>query len=241
MRRTLFLLIFIVSPMMVFSAIYPGEFYTSGPSSAKKIALTFDDGPGPETEKFLDLLKRHQVKATFFMLGELAGYKPLVVKRVTDDGHEVASHTTYHTNYKSTYKKIFAEQSSKGRGDEEAVKEVKQMLLADMKKSDALIQKATGQKISLCRMPHGIDRPWIKETAREMGYTLVNWTYGADWSPQSYEQLLPGYLKAIKPGAIFLFHDGGRNRVKSLQLTEAVILEAKKQGYSIVPVGELLR
>jgi peptidoglycan/xylan/chitin deacetylase (PgdA/CDA1 family) len=89
-------------------------------------------------------------------------------------------------------------------------------------------------------MPHGIDRPWIKEAAKETGFILVNWTYGADWLSTPEDQLEKSYINAIEPGAIFLFHDGGSKRDKSLKLTEAVIKAAQEQGYQIVPVGELL-
>ena len=72
------------------------------------------------------------------------------------------------------------------------------------------------------------------------GYALVNWTHGADWQKGSAEELLPGYLGALRPGAIFLFHDGGRNRAKSFALAEGVIQEAKRRGFEIVTVGALL-
>ena len=112
--------------------------------------------------------------------------------------------------------------------------------MADLDRTHAAIRSAGGVNPRLLRMPHGIDRPWIKAAAREMGYALVNWTYGADWQPGSAEQLLPGYLAAIRPGAILLFHDGGRDRSKSLKLAEAVIQSARQQGFEMVTVGQLL-
>jgi len=109
-----------------------------------------------------------------------------------------------------------------------------------MRETHLAIQQAAGVTVQLCRMPHGIDRPWIKEAARDMGYALVNWTYGADWQPGTTQELSPGYLAAIRPGAILLFHDGGRNRKKSFELAEAVIRSAREQGYAIGTVGQLL-
>ncbi len=192
------------------------------------------------TDKFLELLERYQVKATFFVLGELAGYHPEIVKKAEAQGHEIGSHTYNHINYKAKYKEIWTKAMEQRREEKEAVAEAKATLLIDMQKADLAIRKAVGHRITYCRMPNGIDRPWIKEAAKEMGYTLVNWTYGADWTPEDYEKLLPGYLRAIKPGAILLLHDGGRNRAKSLALTEAIIQEAQKKGFEVVPVGKLL-
>ena len=82
---------------------------------------------------------------------------------------------------------------------------------------------------------------WQLMTMPEMGYTLVNWTYGADWNKGTAQELLPGYLKAIRPGAILLFHDGGKERSKSLAMAEAVIQSARQRGFEIVTVGELLK
>jgi peptidoglycan/xylan/chitin deacetylase (PgdA/CDA1 family) len=207
----------------------PGEFFTSGPATSKKIVLTFDDGPGAQTAEFLDLLDRYNAKATFFMLGEQVKNRPAVAKEVAARGHEIASHTYLHTNYLRELKNV--------GGD---VSKAKQVLLADMKKTNDILQKTTGKKMVYCRMPHGIDRPWIKETAKDAGLVLVNWTYGSDWTTAPQEKLIPEYEAAIKPGAILLLHDGNPRREKSLAITEAVLKKAQEMGYSFVTVGDML-
>src|SRR5439155_6109927 len=70
----------LVTGLSILAAPKPGEFYATGPTNAKRISLTFDDGPGPYTDQVLDLLEKYQVKATFFVLGELVQYKPDTVK-----------------------------------------------------------------------------------------------------------------------------------------------------------------
>lgn len=229
LRKYVFIssLIFSLAGSILAGPLAPGSFVTKGPSTVKRIALSFDDGPGPQTEKFLDLLDRYQVKGTFFMLSEQVKYKPRIAKMVVDRGHEAASHTTSHKNYAKLAK-------------EKSISEAKVDLLADMANSRKTIEDATGAKLKILRMPHGIDRPWIKEAAKETGFVLVNWTYGADWLSTPEVELRKTYVKAIEPGAIFLFHDGGSKRDKSLALTQAVIEAAKSQGYEIVTVGELL-
>lgn len=213
----------------------PGHLYTRGPSDRQEIALSFDDGPGPETPQLLELLDRHGVKATFFVLGEAVQTRKETVRDLVRRGHEVASHTTFHRNYLEHYRTLAAQRSAAA-----AETQARQDLVTDMRQTHLAIEKAAGVSVRLCRMPHGIDRPWIKGAARDMGYALVNWTYGADWQKGTATELLPGYLKAVRPGAILLFHDGGRNRAKSFALAEAVIRSAQQQGYSLVTVGQLL-
>jgi len=213
----------------VYAAPKPGDFLTSGPTTEKIFALTFDDGPGPQTTAFLDLLDKYKARATFFMLGEQANNRPKVAKDVADRGHEIASHTYSHLHYGKKLKEL--------GGD---VNKAKVLLLSDMKKTNDILLKNTGKKPLLCRMPHGIDRPWIKESAKDAGLILVNWTYGSDWTAESMEKLTEEYVAAIKPGAILLLHDGNPRREKSLALTEAILKAAQEKGFRPVTVGELL-
>jgi peptidoglycan/xylan/chitin deacetylase (PgdA/CDA1 family) len=217
------------------AGLEPGKLYTRGSSDQKTIAISFDDGPGPETPRLLEILDRYHVKATFFVLGEAAQTRQNTLKDISKRGHEIASHTTSHRNYAQYLKSLSASQPA-ATAESKATRD----LVADMQETHQTIANITGTPPFLCRMPHGIDRPWIKTAARKMGYALVNWTYGADWQPDPASKLLPGYINAVRPGAILLFHDGGRNRAKSFELAEAVIQHAQQEGYSIVTVGEIL-
>jgi peptidoglycan-N-acetylglucosamine deacetylase len=218
-----------------------GTLITHGPASSKKIALTFDDGPAPATDEVLKLLRRHDVHATFFVLGEQVQRRPATVKRLVELGHEVGSHTFNHQNYAALLRTTTARVARRGGTDAEALEEVKRALRDDFRRTRDLIEQCSGVRPGLCRMPNGIDRPWIKQVAKEMGLTLVNWTYGADWKKGSARDLLPGYLAAVKPGAILLFHDGRNDASTSLAVVEAVIREARTKGYEIVPVSQLLQ
>ena len=222
-------------------AATPGQLITHGPTSQKRIALTFDDGPGPETPKFLALLEKHRIHATFFLLGELVVLRGATVKKTVQAGHEVASHTYSHINYKAHYKAVLAKISARGGKASEAEALAKQDLIADMRKTQAVIEKASGKKVTYCRMPNGIDRPWVRSAAKEVGHTLVNWTYGADWNSGSASTLLPGYLGALRPGAILLMHDGGSHRAKTLTIAEAVIKAAREKGLEMVTLSQLLK
>jgi peptidoglycan-N-acetylglucosamine deacetylase len=236
MRRAIFALAFL-APSLLLAQPRPGDLVTSGPHTAKRIALSFDDGPGPHTAKYLDLLARYDAKATFFMLAEQVKYRPQIARAVAERGHEIASHTYNHTNYLKTYRS--AAESNPDSPDKAAA-QARTTLVDDIKKSRTIIEDATGARLKLLRMPHGVDRPWIKDAARETGFVLVNWTYGADWLVDDTNKLKDAYLKAIEPGAVILLHDGGSKREKSLALTEAVLQSAKDRGFEIVTVGELI-
>lgn len=235
------LLISIIGLILLTSTVVSAKnFYASGATKKKQITLTFDDGPGPMTPQFLDLLDKYQVKATFFMLGELVEFRGSMAKDVANRGHEIGSHTMTHKNYLARMKQIMKETGETKDHRPRATSMAKKELLADMTKSHKVIEEAIGHKIRFCRMPHGVDGPWVRETAEQAGFTLVNWTYGADWTTASAEELIPSYVKAIQPGAIFLLHDGGTKREKTLKITEELIKAAKEKGYEIVPLAEIL-
>ncbi len=216
------------------AALKPGDLVTSGPANEKRIAVTFDDGPGVNTEKFLDLLDRYQVKVTFFMLSNKVKNRPEVAKMVLARGHEIGDHTTQHDNYKLVLRELKKKDPQNGEA------QAQRKLIDDMKRSRDVIEKTLGIKLVYLRMPYGIDGKWIHEAAREAGFVLINWDWGADWNKDSAEKLIPGYVKAIHPGAIILLHDGWPKSDKSLAITEAVLKAAKEKGYEVVTMGKLL-
>jgi peptidoglycan/xylan/chitin deacetylase (PgdA/CDA1 family)/membrane-bound metal-dependent hydrolase YbcI (DUF457 family) len=204
-------------------ALEPGDFVTHGPTSAKRVALSFDDGPGPFTPRVLDILRKNAVHATFFMNGDQVKIRPQFAKRVTEEGHEIGDHTYSHRNF-YTYK-----------ATDPVVK-----LKAQMSLSKEVIRKTTGVSPVLCRMPYGYSKAWVRPIAREHGYVLVNWTFGCDWTQRTPEAKRTAYIKHISPGAIFLMHDGGVRREGTLYALEGLIEELKARGYEIVTVGELI-
>jgi peptidoglycan/xylan/chitin deacetylase (PgdA/CDA1 family) len=222
MRRFL-LAVFCTASCSMLWALEPGDFVTHGPATAKRVALSFDDGPGPFTPQVLDILKKNGLHATFFMNGDQVKIRPLFAKRVHAEGHEIGDHTYSHRNfytYKATDPKI--------------------KLKAQMELSKQVIQQTTGVTPVLCRMPYGYSRAWVRPIAKEYGYVLVNWTFGCDWTKMTPEAKRAAYIKAIHPGAIFLMHDGGIHREGTLYALEGLIEELKKRGYEMVTVGELI-
>ena len=210
-----------------------GQLYTQGPTTQKRIAVTFDDGPGVNTEKFLDLLDCYHVKVTFFMLSNKVKNHPEIAKMVKARGHEIGDHTTRHDNYKQILRGLKKLDPVNGSAKAERT------LIKDMQTSREVIEQALGVKLRYLRMPYGIDGGWVHDAAREAGFVLVNWTWGADWNKDSAEKLIPGYVRAIQPGAIILLHDGWPKSDKSLAIAEAVLKAAKEKGLEVVPVSRL--
>ncbi len=204
---------------------YAGRFYAEGDRKKAEFALTYDDGPGSITEDLLKLLEKHGVKAAFFMLGTSARAHPERARKVAEAGHLVCNHTDSHKLWKNTAR----------LPDHEAV------LRKELEKAGAAIEKGAGVRPTVLRMPNGYDKPWVRQVAARLGYTLVNWTYGSDWTKLSEEKMTAEYLKAVKPGAILLMHDGGgKGKEKNLRITEAILREAEKKGLKAVRLDDLL-
>ena len=199
------------------------------PNNEKAIAITFDDGPSPVwTPEILDVLKEHNVKATFFMVGKHLERYPQVGKRVAEEGHEIGNHTylhhvlLYYTN------------------DE---------LHLELKYTEYLIESITGKKATLFRPP----KAWLtgreKEYIKDEGYKIVLWSINSkDWvSFFNVKYIVNNLLKRIKPGDIILFHDAGgtftveggarSNTVKAVRL---LIEKCKARGYKFMTVSELI-
>ena len=200
-----------------------GSFFADGPKDKKVIALTFDDGPSNHTDMILAVLKREGIKATFFEEGDQIQYHPAAGKAVLAAGHEIGSHLYSHPDFWHYKKADYREFWNK-----------------EAEKTDAIFMKVHGFKPLLLRMPFGYAKPWVKEEAKKRGYILINWTYGADWTKQPNEELAAGYIKRIKPGAIFLMHDGWPKEERTVFALNALIKEAKSRGYGFVTISELL-
>jgi peptidoglycan-N-acetylglucosamine deacetylase len=158
-------------------------------SSGDEVALTFDDGPHPvHTPSVLDVLARHGVKATYFLVGERAARYPKLVERIFADGHGLASHTYTHRELPRLRRE-----------------ELEWELVTTRK----LLREMTGADSNLVRPPRGRISPLVLLRIRSLGYRLVHWsrTY-SDYLQDGREALLQRVL-AEPPVArdIILLHD----------------------------------
>jgi peptidoglycan-N-acetylglucosamine deacetylase len=206
-------------------AYTPGKFYYQGHTSDKIIALTFDDGPGKFTIPILQLLKEHNIRATFFMEGSQIESYPAIARQVVEAGHEIGNHTYIHFDY------------------HKAKNAAPERLAHELKQTEAALERAAGTHTKIVRMPHGYyNKTWLLPLLKENGYALVHWSFGSDWHRNlPSQEISAGYIKNAMPGAVFLFHDGGRHREKTLEALRVVLDTLEKEGYRFVPAEEMFK
>lgn len=186
----------------------------------KVIALTFDDGPWPRnTPQILDILRKNNIKATFFWVGQALKDHPQIAKRVVAEGHIVGNHTWHHW-----YHKLDAATAAREIDD-----------------TTELIYKTTGVRTTLFRPPGAVMNNGVTDYAKQKKYLIAMWSNDPmDYRPLSAQQLVNNTLRKAQPGAIVLMHDGGGNHPATVQALPQIIAKLKKLGYSFVTVPELL-
>ncbi|MEA5528332.1 polysaccharide deacetylase family protein [Dolichospermum sp. UHCC 0684] len=190
------------------------------PPEKKVIALTFDDGPWPSsTAKVLDILKKNNIKGTFFVVGQNVKNYPDLTKRVVAEGHIIANHTWHHW-----YHHMNAQAAA-----------------YEVANTTDIIYKTTGIKTSLFRPPGGNMRNGVAAYAKSNKYAVIMWSSDSmDYSRPGVPRLINNIFREAKPGGIVLMHDGGGDRSHTVKALPEIISKFRKQGYEFVTVPELL-
>lgn len=186
-------------------------------SNASDLALTYDDGPNdPHTLHLLDVLARHDVKATFFLIGKFVKARPEIARSIVQAGHLVANHTATHPNLLFLSRGKIAEQ------------------ICDCSKA---IADATGIEPRWFRPPFGARRPMVFHVVRELELTPVMWNVTCfDWRSIAVERIERHAETRIEAdpslGHIILLHDGGHtglgvDRSRSVEASERLIRRYK--------------
>lgn len=210
-----------------FRSFPAGPVFHQGPADVPAVAITFDDGPGASTPGVLEVLARHGVKATFFVVGREVERRPALAARIVQEGHEIANHTYSHAN--------FCSRALRGPGRRDMLKE-------DIKEGAQAILSATGVKTRLLRMPYGCNRRWIDDLADRLGYTLVLWSVDCrDWSRPGAAELATRALENARAGSVILLHDGGGDRTQTVAALDLILYGLEAKGLRAVPAGELLK
>ncbi|MFB2839481.1 polysaccharide deacetylase family protein [Floridanema evergladense] len=187
----------------------------------KVIALTFDDGPWPTyTNQVLGILKKNDIKATFFWIGRNVRSFPQIALQVVAEGHAIGNHTWSHS-YRKMNKII-------------ATKEVES--------TKAIIKKITNVETNLFRPPGGILNNGPAGYALSQKYAILMWSDDStDYARNiSVNNIVNRILKSAKPGGILLMHDGGGDRSRTVQALPIIINSLKNQGYRFVTIPELM-
>lgn len=182
---------------------------------AKKIALTFDDGPHPRyTEQLLDGLKERNVVATFFVTGENAQNYPNIIRREQEEGHLIGNHTYSHIQLTSGNRETFWE---------------------ELVKTNEILENITGEKVSFVRPPYG---SWDKSFEKELNMFPVLWNIDPlDWCSHNAECIAAKVVENAGDGDIILMHDYYDTSVTAaLEVVDVL----QKRGFQFVTVEEIL-
>ena len=184
----------------------------------KKIAITFDAAwTNQDTQDLIDILKKHNAKATFFIVGDWAEKFPESVKAFYDAGHTIANHSDTH--------KAFSKCSRE---------EIREEIINCNKKLEAI----TGAPITLVRAPSGDYTNQSLDVCKELNMTMIQWNCDSlDYTKISTDEILNSVVKGTSNGAILLFHNGVENTAPALDI---ILTELSKQGYSFVSVEDLI-
>ena len=209
---------------------YPSPFLIErfGKPKTKEIALTFDDGPSAEyTPQILDILKKNNIKATFFVVGDCGEKNPDLVEREYQEGHEIGNHTFTHPNVAST-----------------SILQTK----FEMNATQRLIQEITGHSTILFRPPYVADAepstpdeilPVIR--AENEGYLMIGELIDpSDWERPSSDVIVQRVLSQLSNGNVILLHDAGGNRENTVKALPVIISDLKAKGYKFVQIHDLL-
>ena len=218
-------LLFIVYSLILFYGCYyvGSNFFIkiicSATTDQKEIAISFDDGPSSNyTTEILQLLKRDNIKATFFCIGNRIAGNESIIKKIKEEGHIIGNHSYSHHFWFD----IFSSRK----------------MLDDLKKMDQETERVIGMLPKLFRPPYGVTNPNLKKAIIKGDYTPVGWSVRSmDTVIKSEKKLLDKINRSLKPGAVFLFHDTSKTTVNVLP---EFIREVKNKGYHIIPLDKLL-
>jgi len=167
--------------------------------------LSFDDGPAEDTEALLDVLARHGVTATFFLVGERISGREGVLARLVREGHELGNHSWNHPDLRTL-----------------ALHEVREQLI---RTSDA-IESAGGVRPNVFRPPYGYTSVPIEETAASLGMRTMLWDVDtSDWKRPGVD-IVARAIASAPPGSVVLLHDGPADRGGTVTAVELVLAAA---------------
>ena len=203
-----------------------GRAFCRGKRGSKQIALTFDDGPNdPDTLKLLEVLSKHKVLATFFLIGRYVRQRPDIVGELARQGHVIGNHTFTHP--------LLTFQSTA-------------IVQRELSQCREAIHDAIGKHSNLFRPPWGGRRPAVFRFARQMGLEPVMWNItGYDWKATSPEFIEKKVGPKIRGGDVILLHDGGHacfgtDRSATVAAVDRLLTRYKGEGYEFVAIPEMM-
>ncbi|MET0759346.1 MAG: polysaccharide deacetylase family protein [Flavobacterium sp.] len=185
----------------------------------RKIAISFDDGPHEMTEKVLDLLQKHHVKATFFCIGSQIEKHPEIFKRIIQEGHLVGNHTFTHT-------KSFGFLSA-------------QKVVEEISRTNVIIERLSGKKVLFFRPPFGVTNPNVSKAISITKHKVIGWNIRSlDTVIEEEAKILKRVKNKVVPGGIILLHD---TSLKTVNVLEQLLLFLQSENYDVITIDSLLK
>jgi peptidoglycan/xylan/chitin deacetylase (PgdA/CDA1 family) len=183
----------------------------------KAVALTFDDGPSPDTRRVLAVLERLHVRATFFVVGQLAERYPKLVRRELAAGMGVGSHSYSHP-YRPPFERMPHAQ-----------------ILEEIERANEVLM-SLWRVPSLFRPPGGSFSPYVIKAAGVYGERVVLWSFDpTDWKAgATAKQIIRRVLGAARPGSIVLLHDGGGDRSQTVKALPEIVMGIRAKHLRLV-------
>ena len=203
-----------------------GKTFTGLTPGSRQIALTYDDGPNdPHTLRLLDVLAKHGVPATFFLIGKYVQQRPDLARAIIHAGHIVGNHTfthpflTFHSDHEIT---------------------------RQLAQCQAALQDAVGDHSNLFRPPFGARRPAVLRIARSLGLEPVMWNVtGYDRKAPPAVTIEQKVSHQIRGGDVILLHDGGHkqlgaDRSQTVIATDHLLTRYKSEGFEFVTIPQMM-
>ena len=184
----------------------------------KQVSISFDAAWGDEqTHTLLDILKEHNVKSTFFLVGDWVDKYPDDVKDIYDAGHDIGNHSDTHPHM-----------------TEMSTEEQKNQIKACNEK----IKEITGKEPKLFRAPYGDYNNTVVQSVKSLNMYCVQWDIDSlDWKDPSPSEMVNRIVPNLQNGSIILMHNGAKNTPEALPM---IIEAVKEEGYEFVPLSKLV-
>ena len=183
-----------------------------------KIAITFDDGPHPETENVLRLLEKYNAKGTFFCIGSQIEKYPEIFKKIIDQGHVVGNHTYTHSPKMGFF--------STARVSDE------------LQRTNKIIEITGSKNVKLSRPPYGVTSPSIAKALKRAGLYVIGWNIRSLDTVIKEEDVIFRRIKnMLAPGSIILLHD---TSARTVNVLEQLLVLLQQNNYEAITVDELL-
>jgi len=187
-------------------------------TNEKILAISFDDGPADKTVQVLDILKKYNIKAAFFIVGERAEKQKQIITRMDLEGHIIGNHSYTHHFWFDLF-------STK-------------RMIEELKNTEKIIESIVSKKMKLFRPPYGVTNPSLEKALCEMNYNSIGWSLKSkDTVIKNRQKIEKRLRRKLKEGSIILFHDTTPNITEVLS---NFIEYALQCNYKIVRLDDLL-